>query len=80
MADEEDAVLVPNWALGFDPETSEIIVFVVDGEDRKRRHIVLGLRNDTFSEVLSGLEPGEIISASIEERPRGNGGLFFGGG
>ncbi len=80
VADEEDAVLVPNWALGFDPETSEIIVFVVDGEDRERRHIVLGLRNDTFSEVLSGLEPGEIISASIEERPRGNGGLFFGGG
>lgn len=80
VADEDDAVLIPNWALGFDPETSEIFVVVVDGENRERRVLVLGLRNDTVSEVLSGLEPGETISASIEERPRGNGGLFFGGG
>ena len=80
VADETDAVLVPNWALGFDPDTGEIFVTVVDGEDRDRRVIVLGLRNDTFSEVLSGLESGETISASIEERQRGNGGLFFGGG
>lgn len=80
VADDEDAVLIPNWALGFDPETGDIIVFVGDGENRERRVIVLGLRNDTVSEVLSGLIPGEIISASIEERPRGNGGLFFGGG
>jgi RND family efflux transporter MFP subunit len=80
VADEEDAVLIPNWALGFDPESSEIFVFVVEGEDRERRVLELGLRNDTVSEVLSGLEPGETISASVEERPRGNGGLFFGGG
>jgi RND family efflux transporter MFP subunit len=80
VADEEDVVLIPNWALGFDPETGEVIVFVGDGENRERRVLVLGLRNDTVSEVLSGLEPGEIISATIEERQRGNGGLFFGGG
>jgi len=80
VADEEDAVLVPNWALGFDPDNGEIFVFVVDGENRQRRPLVLGLRNDTVSEVLSGLEPGETLSALIVDRPRGNGGLFFGGG
>ena len=80
IADEDNVVLIPNWALGFDPETGEIVVFVGDGENRERRVLVLGLRNDTVSEVLSGLDPGETISASIEERPRGNGGLFFGGG
>ncbi|MFQ5922511.1 MAG: efflux RND transporter periplasmic adaptor subunit [Anaerolineales bacterium] len=80
VADEQNAVLVPNWALGFDLEASEIFVFVVDGEDRERRPIVLGLRNDTVSEVLSGLEPGEMVSASIEERPQGGGGFIFGGG
>lgn len=80
VADEEDTVLIPNWALAFDSEAEEIFVFVVDGEKRQRRVLVLGLRNDTFSQVLSGLEAGETISASIEERPRGNGGLFFGGG
>ncbi|MCH8875670.1 MAG: efflux RND transporter periplasmic adaptor subunit [Chloroflexi bacterium] len=79
VADKQEAVLVPNWALGFDPEKGEIFVFVVDGENRERRTLVLGLRNDTYSEVLSGLEPGEILSASIEDRPRGNGGFFFGG-
>ena len=80
IADEDNVVLIPNWALGFDPETGEIVVFVGEGENRERRVLVLGLRNDTVSEVLSGLDPGETISASIEERPRGNGGLFFGGG
>jgi len=80
VADEESAVLIPNWALGFDPETGEVIVYAGDGENRDRRVLVLGLRNDTVSEVLSGLEPGETVSATIEERPRGNGGLFFGGG
>jgi len=80
VADEEDVVLVPNWALGFDPESGEIFVFVVLGDSREPRPLSLGLRNDTVSEVLSGLVAGETISASIEERPRGNGGLFFGGG
>jgi len=79
VADEQEAVLVPNWALGFDPNTGEIFVFVVEGENRERRVLVLGLRNDTYSEVLSGLEPGETLSASIEDRPRENGGFFFGG-
>ncbi len=79
VADEQDAVLVPNWALSFDPENGEIFVFVVDGGFRERRVLVLGLRNDTYSEVLSGLEPGETLSASIEDRPRENGGFFFGG-
>lgn len=79
VADEQDAVLVPNWALGFDPENGEIFVFVVDGGNRERRALVLGLRNDTYSEVLSGLEPGETLSALIEDRPREDGGFFFGG-
>jgi RND family efflux transporter MFP subunit len=80
VADEEDVVLVPNWALGFDPESGEIFVFIVEGDAREQRPLALGLRNDTVSEVLSGLEVGETITVSIEERPRGNGGLFFGGG
>ena len=80
VADKENVVLVPNWALGFDSATGQVIVFVVDGDNRERRPLVLGLRNDTFSEVLSGLKPGEIIGASIDERPRRDGGLFFGGG
>jgi RND family efflux transporter MFP subunit len=80
VADKEDVVLVPNWALGFDSENGEIFVFVMVGNGREPRPLVLGLRNDTVSEVLSGLEGGETIGASIEERARGNGGLFFGGG
>ena len=36
VADNDNVVLIPNWALGFDPETGEIIVFVGDGENRER--------------------------------------------
>ena len=80
VADEDGVVLVPNWALGFDTESGGIFVFVVVGDAREPRPLVLGLRNDTVSEVVSGLEAGETIGASIEERSRGNGGFFFGGG
>ena len=80
VADVENTLLIPNWALRFDPETGEVFVIVIEGESLERRPITLGLRNDTFSQVLSGLQPGESISATIEERPENGGGFFFGGG
>jgi HlyD family secretion protein len=80
VAEDPQAVLVPNWALGFDPETGEVFVTVHRGEDRERAVIELGLRNETVSQVVLGLEPGTIIGISIEEdRPSSPGG-FFGGG
>ncbi len=80
VARQEQTLLIPNWALGIAPETGDVIVTVYNGEAREVRVVTLGLRNDTFSEVLSGLEPGETVGVTIVEEPQGPGGGFFGPG
>jgi HlyD family secretion protein len=77
VAERDRAVLIPNWALGTDPETGEVIVTVYQGDAREVRVITLGLRNESFSEVLSGLELGELVGITIvEAAPSGPGGFF----
>jgi HlyD family secretion protein len=80
VAEDPQAVLVPNWALGFDADTGEVFVTVHRGEARQRAVIELGLRNETVSQVLSGVEVGTVIGISIEEEGPGSRGGFFGGG
>lgn len=80
VARQDQTLLVPNWALGIDPETGDVIVTVYDGEQREVRVVTLGLRNDIVSEVLSGLEPGETVGVTIVEGLQGSGGGFFGPG
>lgn len=80
VAKEDRAVLVPNWALNFDPETGEVYVTVHRSTTRERRVVSLGLRSDTVSQIDSGVEPGEIIGVSVEQRPTEASGGFFGGG
>lgn len=80
VAKEDRAVLVPNWALNFDPETGEVYVTVHRSTTRERRVVSLGLRSDTVSQIDSGVEPGEIIGVSVEQRPTEASGGLFGGG
>lgn len=79
VAQEPEAVLVPNWALNFDPDSGEVFVFVHRGVERERRVIALGLRNQSFSQVVTGLEAGETVGVVLEQRPSGAPGGFFGG-
>ena len=80
VAQRESALLIPNWALGTDPATGDVIVTVYRGEAREVRVVTLGLRNETYSEVLSGLEPGEVVGITIAEPSPGAPGGFFGPG
>jgi len=80
VAQREQALLVPNWALGIDPETGAVIVTVYRGDVREVRVVTLGLRNESFSEVLSGLELGEVVGITIAEGSPGSPGGFFGPG
>ncbi len=61
-AQHENAVLIPRSAVVRDEE--QTFVFVVDGDKAKRTSIELGLHNDTEVEVLSGLEPGQVIAVA----------------
>jgi multidrug efflux pump subunit AcrA (membrane-fusion protein) len=62
----EDAVLVPVEALReLDP--GEFAVFVMEGDETKLRIVEVGLVDFTSAEILSGLEPGEVVTTGIVE-------------
>jgi hypothetical protein len=74
----EDVLLVPNRAIWIDSKTGQPFVerrlpTKSAGEQVAIVYIEQGLANDTFSEVLSGLQEGDqliVRSASIRDRFR----------
>ncbi|MBN1303322.1 MAG: efflux RND transporter periplasmic adaptor subunit [Anaerolineales bacterium] len=62
----ENAVLVPVEALR-EFSQGEYAVFVIEDGEPKMRVVEIGIRDLLYAEVLSGLEPGEIISTGIVE-------------
>ena len=66
----ENILLVPNWAIRTDQTTTETFVYcncLIDGVPQ-RTPIEIGLRNDIFTEVTSGLEEGATVVLIAEER------------
>ncbi len=57
----ENVVLVPNWAVRRDRETGKTFITVREGDQTREVEVQLGLRNDTFSEALSGADAGMIV-------------------
>lgn len=63
VVDEVDDVLtVPNWAIRLNRETGEAFVNILQaGGTIKEVVVETGLRNEQFSEVLSGLSAGDTV-------------------
>jgi len=78
-ADVDDVVLVPNRFITVDRDTGEAYVYkMVDGAP-VRQQIELGLRNERESQILAGVQDGDIlafVTQSSEEQLRG---ALFGG-
>jgi len=72
-----NALLVPNWAVRIDRRTGEAFVSVRSPDGIiEEVSVEIGLRNNAFSEVLSGLDSGdEVVVTEGDE-----GFSFFGGG
>lgn len=65
----EDVLLLPTWAIRVDQETGESYTYVLDETGVPDRTVVeLGRRNESYSEVLSGLGAGARIALVLEER------------
>lgn len=60
-AQVSDAVLVPNWAVRRDRESGKAFVQVQRGEKIEEVEIELGVKSEEFSQVLSGLKPGDVV-------------------
>ena len=77
--DELDNVLVvPNWAVRLDRETGEAFVLIRRADGTIEEVVVeTGLRNEQFSEILGGLNEGDVVVLTNEREGIGG---FFGAG
>jgi HlyD family secretion protein len=57
----ENALLVPNRFIRVDRTTGQAFVDILAGEEIRPTEIQIGLRDETFSEVLAGLDQGEVV-------------------
>ncbi|MFP3852930.1 MAG: efflux RND transporter periplasmic adaptor subunit [Anaerolineales bacterium] len=58
---KDNALIIPNWTLRFDSDSGEVYVNLQQEGQIERRSVELGLRNESFSEVLDGLDEGDLI-------------------
>jgi multidrug efflux pump subunit AcrA (membrane-fusion protein) len=65
-AQAENVVLVPVEAL-HKLSSGNYAVFVMESEKPVLRMVTVGLQDDTFAEITSGLQVGEIITTGIVE-------------
>ena len=72
----DDILMIPNWAIRLDRETGQSFVLRLK-EDGTVEEITVetGLRNEQFSQVLSGLHEGDVVVVTNERE----GFNFFGG-
>ena len=60
----ENAVLAPNWAVRRDNKTGKSFIMTrVDEKTSKEIEVKVGLRNETVTEILSGVDEGQVILA-----------------
>jgi HlyD family secretion protein len=78
ITDLLDGVLVvPNWAIRLDRESGQALVNrLATGGEIEEVPIVTGLRNEQFSEVISGLVEGDVVVVTNQREGLG---AFFGG-
>lgn len=63
-ASKSDVVTIPNQYLRFDD--GQTIVYIPARKQPERRVVQIGLKNGQFSEVVDGLEAGEIILNQVQ--------------
>jgi HlyD family secretion protein len=57
----ENVLIVPNWTIRIDRQTGKAYVYVQRGDKIEEIEIVTGLRNANESEVVSGLNEGDVL-------------------
>lgn len=69
-------VVAPNWAIRRDRATGQAFVSLLRSGQLAEVEVQLGLRNETVSEILSGLQEGDVVGVSTAREQFS----FFGGG
>jgi HlyD family secretion protein len=76
VAEVRDVVLAPNWAIRRDRRTGQAYASLQRGEALVEVPITAGLRGDAYTEVLAGVQPGDVAAVSTAR----DGISLFGGG
>jgi HlyD family secretion protein len=58
-------LLAPNWAIRRDRNTGKSFLTLQVGDQVTEVEVQTGLRNDTFSEILSGAKAGDVVVAPV---------------
>ena len=58
-----DVLLAPNWAVRRDRTTGKAYLTIKNGDQTQEIEVKTGLRNDAFSEIVSGAEKGQTVVA-----------------
>ena len=58
-------LLAPNWAIRRDRSTGKSFLTLQVGDQVTEVEVQTGLRNDTFSEILSGAKAGDVVVAPV---------------
>ncbi|MBX7212838.1 MAG: efflux RND transporter periplasmic adaptor subunit [Thermoflexales bacterium] len=61
----DNAVLAPNWAIRRDRASGKSYLTVREGDKNREIEVQTGLRNDTFSEIVSGANAGLVVVAPV---------------
>ncbi|MCX8110631.1 MAG: efflux RND transporter periplasmic adaptor subunit [Syntrophorhabdaceae bacterium] len=63
IEEKKDVIVVPNSAVRF--EEGKNVVYVKTGDKPVRRQVEIGIRDDRFTEIISGLKEGEIVTIPV---------------
>jgi HlyD family secretion protein len=63
LAQREGVLLVPNWAIRRDAATGKAFVLLRAGGQTSEVEVRLGLKDDAFTEVLGGVQAGQMVVA-----------------
>ncbi|MBI3177763.1 MAG: efflux transporter periplasmic adaptor subunit, partial [Chloroflexi bacterium] len=64
VAEAKGVVLVPNWAIRRDRDTGQVLVSLLKDGKLVEVPVTLGLRNESLSEVKSGVIAGDVVGIS----------------
>jgi multidrug efflux pump subunit AcrA (membrane-fusion protein) len=59
-----DVIVVPNWAIRRDRDTGAAFASVLRGGTVQEVPVELGLRDEAVSQVLSGLDVGDVVAVT----------------
>jgi HlyD family secretion protein len=66
-AQHDQVLLVPNRAITADRQAGKYYVYRVDGDAVTKVEVTIGLRDDSYTEIRSGLSEGDKVALNYEE-------------